>query len=210
VRARRTSARGSLFSIGILVVAVAIATGVQLSRRAGMVQAAEVAAAEGLPSVPAEPAAAMPEQPQAPDFAQLAAIADAKDFLRQPVIAEGLKRLVGADFEVLVNNLSNSVPAQTDPAGVTYAGCAQHACEISEGALSMLTADGALAAAILDNGRIRMYGVPTERLEDAPPGLQAWAKRKATEVEGVTIEFRLEPAAEPPSPTADAAKAEQH
>ena len=206
--------RGALLSsapwIAALVVCVGVATGIQLSRNGGagrasvwavtQQQLAQAATTEP-PAAPAAPApvAAAAEKP----FAWLTKITDVNELLRQPDVAEKLKRLLGTDMEEFQRNLSVSSLPVVSGDTITFTTCAPQACGVSEAAISMDADSGTLIAAILANNHIRFYGAKSNKLEDCPGALQSWAQKLAQGHPGdFTYEMRsAERAGDSPSPS---------
>jgi hypothetical protein len=186
--------RGSLVWIGVLVLSVGIATAVQLARRSARASIASVGAQmEAAQAAPA-PVAQAPAAPAAPpqaDLARFTKMTDAAEFLKQPEVAEPLKKLLGADFAVFEGNFVLSGAPDVGANSVTFSGCMPHACTVSEAAASISTDTGEVVAAILEDKRIRVYSTKLNRLDDCPPGLRAWAQTAATNAGAdLGLEFR--------------------
>ena len=205
---RRGAVRGSLPWIALLAVCVTVGTAVQRTRhlvsRSIFQEAPADAGATATP--PVSPVAAAAPAPVAPQntLSRLMKITDVAELVRQPEVADALKGLLGTDLEEFERNLSVTGSPILVGDTITFTTCAPQACGVAEAAVSLATDTGTMIAAILANNHIRIYGAKSNKLEDCPTALQAWAKKLAGGSAGdFTYEMRTgEAAAGSPAPPA--------
>ena len=168
---------GALPWIVLLVACVTAGTVVQLSRRGPASMSAQI---QNTPTAAAvAPVAATEPAPTAVQntLARLLKITDVTEFVGQPEVAEALKQVLGGELEEFQRNLSVAGSPILAGDTITFTACAPQACGAAESAVSVATDTGTLVAAIFANNHIRIYGTKSNRLEDCPAALQAWATK---------------------------------